>query len=340
MLKGVYIMHSAEWPKVYPPPVQAQLNGLVEILGPVLSAAEALERSDLLCKVDVVFSGWGGPMMDAGFLALAPKLQAVFYAAGAVRHLLSEAFWERKIAITTANAANAIPVSEFTLAHILLGLKRALVQAAETKRQRSFVRQPLPIAGAFQSRVGLISLSTIGRLVRQRLEPFDLYISAYDPTVAKEEADALDIDLVSLPKLFTCSDVVSLHAPLIPQTRGMITGELLASMKPGATFINTSQGGVVRESEMIEVLRARPDLTAVLDVTDPEPPMRTCALFDLPNVILTPHIAGSIDGECARMGQWMVNELRRYLRSETLVGQIGPEPKIVRSPHMMVVPTG
>jgi phosphoglycerate dehydrogenase-like enzyme len=194
----------------------------------------------------------------------------------------------------------------------------------------------LPVAGAYQSRVGLVSLSTIGRLVRQRLEPFDLSISAYDPTVSDAEARALDVDLVALPHLFACSDVVSLHAPLIPQTRGLITGELLASMKLGATLINTSQGAVVRESEMIDVLRARPDLTAILDVTDPEPPLPTCGLFDLPNVILSPHIAGSIDGECGRMGQWMVNELRRYLRSETLLGQLDPEAKIVRPPRSMI----
>jgi phosphoglycerate dehydrogenase-like enzyme len=91
----------------------------------------------------VIFSGWGGPLMNTEFLALASHLQAVFYGAGAVRHLLSEAFWERNITITTANAANAIPVSEYTIAHILLGLKRAIIQASETKRQRAFLHERL-----------------------------------------------------------------------------------------------------------------------------------------------------------------------------------------------------
>jgi phosphoglycerate dehydrogenase-like enzyme len=89
-------------------------------------------------------------------------------------------------------------------------------------------------------------------------------------------------------------------------------------MKPGASFINTARGAIVREGEMIEVLRARPDLFAVLDVTYPEPPAPDSPLYTLPNVILTPHIAGSMDGECRRMGRYMVEELRRYVKGEPL----------------------
>jgi phosphoglycerate dehydrogenase-like enzyme len=89
-------------------------------------------------------------------------------------------------------------------------------------------------------------------------------------------------------------------------------------MKPYATFINTARGAVVREPEMIEVLRARPDLVAVLDVTYPEPPAPDSPLYDLPNVIYTPHIAGSMDHECYRMGQMMVDELRRYVNGQPL----------------------
>jgi phosphoglycerate dehydrogenase-like enzyme len=169
-----------------------------------------------------------------------------------------------------------------------------------------------------------VSLSTIGRLTRQRLEPIDVHVMAYDPTVDDREALTLNVEMATLEDLFASSDVISLHAPRLPETLGMITGRLLASMKHGATFINTARGSIVREDEMIEVLRARPDLTAVLDVTDPEPPLPTCALFDLPNAIVTPHIAGSLDGECARMGRWMVDEVKRYIAGKPLLGRINP----------------
>jgi len=326
MLKAVYIMNPAEWGRIYPPPVHADLNRLLNILEKVLSPEEALARPDLLGQVDILLTGWGGPRLDQRFLELAPNLQVVFYGAGAARHLLTEASFDRRITMTTANAMNAIPVAEFSLAHILLGLKRAWHQAAEAKRRRGFFFPQLPVAGAYQSTVGLISLSTIGRLTRQRLQTTDLRVLAFDPTVSEQEALSLDVEMASLEDIFSSSDVVSLHAPLMPGTQGMITGPLLASMKYGATFINTARGSIVREGEMIEVLRARPDLMAVLDVTDPEPPLPTCALFDLPNAIVTPHIAGSLDGECARMGRWIVDEVKRYLTGKPLLGCITPAP--------------
>jgi phosphoglycerate dehydrogenase-like enzyme len=333
MLKAVYIMNPADWSRIYPSPVHADIDRLAQIVAPVLTPQQALARPDLLKGIELLFSGWGGPKLDQEFLDLAPNLQCVFYGAGAVGHMLTPAFYERQISVTTANAVNAIPVAEFSLAHILLGLKRAWQQAAETKRNRAFLQPQLPVAGAYQSTVGLVSMSTIGRLTRQRLKATDVRVIAYDPTLDDQQGLALDVEMTSLENLFAASDVVSLHSPLLPETAGTITGQLLASMKHGATFINTSRGAVVREEEMIEVLRARPDLTAILDVTDPEPPLPTCALFDLPNAIVTPHIAGSLDGECARMGRWMVDELERFLAGKPLLGRIAPPfPRFPSSP--------
>jgi phosphoglycerate dehydrogenase-like enzyme len=326
MLKALYIMNPVEWPRVYPPDVQTRIGGLVQVLAPVLSPSEAVARPDLLAQMDILISGWGCPVLDDEFLGLAPNLAAIFYGAGTMAHLLTESFAKRRITVTTANRINAIPVSEFTLAHILLGMKRAWQQALETKRRRAFFLPQLPVAGAFQSTVGLISLSTIGRLVLERLESFDLRVIAYDPTIREGDARPPGVEMVSLETLFAFSDVVSLHAPEIPETVGMITGSLLSSMKSGATFINTARGSIVREQEMIDVLRSRPDLTAILDVTDPEPPLPGNALFELPNVVLTPHIAGSLDGECGRMGHWVADELERHLAGQPLLGLL-PQPK-------------
>jgi phosphoglycerate dehydrogenase-like enzyme len=165
----------------------------------------------------------------------------------------------------------------------------------------------------------------VGRLVRERLRPFDLRVVAYDPFVTPEEAHVLGVDLMSLEDLFASSDVVSLHVPLLPETEGMILGSHLASMKRNATLINTSRGAVVREAEMVEVLGERPDLWAVLDVTHPEPPEPDSRLYNRPNVVLTPHIAGSLGNECRRMGRLVVDELRRYVAGEPLKHEITRE---------------
>jgi len=295
---------------------------MVEVLAPVLSPEEAFQRPDLLKQMDVLLSGWGAPVLDKKFLELAPNLKAFFYGAGSVRRLLSPEFWDRNIVLTTANAANAVPVAEFSIAHILLGLKRAWAQSVEMKKTRAFPKRKMAVAGSFGSTVGLISLSTIGRLVLEHLSNFEMKVISHDPTVTQAQASELNVEMVSLAELFSRSDVVSLHAPHLPATTGLITGALLASMKPGATFINTARGAIVREGEMIEVLCARPDLTAILDVTHPEPPETTSKLYDLPNVVLTPHIAGSVERECQRMGQWVTDELRRYMAGKPLKTQI------------------
>ncbi|HEX5913713.1 MAG TPA: NAD(P)-dependent oxidoreductase, partial [Rubrobacter sp.] len=108
-------------------------------------------------------------------------------------------------------------------------------------------------------------------------------------------------------------------------TDGMILGSHIASMKRNATLINTSRGAVVREAEMVDVLEERLDLWAVLDVTHPEPPEPDSRLYDLPNVVLTPHIAGSLGSECRRMGRLVVDELRRSVAGEPLEHEITRE---------------
>jgi len=150
-------------------------------------------------------------------------------------------------------------------------------------------------------------------------------VLVYDPFATEVDAGKLNVELTSLEDLFARSDVVSLHTPWLKETEGMITGKLLSSMKCRASFINTSRGAVVNESEMIEVLASRPDMQAVLDVTWPEPPAADSPLYTLPNVALTPHIAGSQDLECRRMGRYMVQELRQFLNNGMLSWEISEE---------------
>jgi phosphoglycerate dehydrogenase-like enzyme len=251
--------------------------------------------------------------MDEAFLSAAPRLKAVFYGAGSIRYFMTDAAWDRHILVTSAYAANAIPTAEFALAQILYALKRGWTFVRAIQREGRYPAKT-PVPGAYGSKVGLISLGMIGSYVAELLQAFDVKVWAY--TSSEEKAARLGARRCSLDKIFAQCDVVSLHTPWIPETVGMITGAHLASMKPNATFINTARGAVVREDEMIEVLQQRPDLYAVLDVTHPEPPKPGSLLYTLPNVVLTPHIAGSLDNECRRMGRYAVQELEHYLKGE------------------------
>lgn len=323
MLKAAYVLDPGAFDLIYGPAERADIAKVVEVTESPISGKDIAAHLDQLRDVEIIFSGWGGPVLDEKVLAGMPKLKAVFYGAGTIKGVVTDSFWQRNIPITSSYAANAVPVAEFTLAQILFSLKAGWNCIMHSRLQRSFNHPNM--AGAYGSTVGLVSLGMIGRRVAQLLQPFDVKVIAFDPIVSADSVRDLGIELVSLAQLFKQSDVVSLHTPWLKETENMIDGSLIASMKPGATLINTSRGAIVNEPEMIEVLKKRPDLWAVLDVTYPEPPVAGSPLWELPNVILTPHIAGSMQNECRRMGRVVVDELNRFLRQEPLRFSISRE---------------
>ena len=324
MLNALYLMDARHFDHVYGPDERRDLEKLVHFCAPLIDGKNVFANPGALAQAEVILSSWGMPKMDETFLAAAPKLKAVFYAAVTVKGFVTDASWARGIVVSSGYAGNAVPVAEFCLGMILLSLKQVWYNAVAIKQQGAWPARRSP-AGAYGSTIGLISLGMVGRRVGERLRPFDLRVIACDPFVSAADAKALGVTLVPLDEIFRAADVVSLHTPSLPETRGMITGAHIASMKPGATFLNTARGAVVRETEMIEVLQRRPDLTAILDVTDPEPPLPGSPLYTLPNVVLTPHIAGSQDYECRRMGRYMVEELQRYIAGQPLRWQITQE---------------
>src|SRR5690606_22980057 len=208
---------------------------------------------------------------------------------------------------------------------ILLSLRHFWRYSAHAKAGGAWGDQTRPMPGAFQTTVALIGCGAIARRVIALLRSHDLRCIVHDPHLDDFEAAKLEVARCSLEDAFKLGDVVSLHASNNEATRGLITGGHFASMKQGATFINTARGPIIREDEMIQTLRLRSDLTAVLDVCTHEPPLSDSPLLTLPNVILTPHIAGSHAAEIRRLGSYMVEELKRYVKQEPLRWQITRE---------------
>lgn len=317
--RAIYLLWRESLDRIYGARERADVAALLKDEPLFVDPREWRGMAERLGEVEMVFSGWGMVKMDETFLATFPQLRVVFYGAGSVRGFVTDASWDRGVRVTSANAMNAVPVCEFTVAQIVLAAKQAWRLNARTRELRSF--PPMPereSPGMYGAVIGLISLGAVGRMVVERLRDYDVRVLAYDPYVDPVRAAELGVTLCSLEELFAKSDVVSCHAPLLETTERMLTREHFASMKRGATFINTARGGVVDEEGLIEVLAGRPDLQAVLDVTHPEPPRPDSPLYTLPNVFLTPHIAGSKGGECRRLGRTMVDELRRYLHGQSL----------------------
>jgi len=324
MRKALYLLGSEAYEMIYGPDERRDISALVDVYAPLVTPSSLARDMGVLKDAEVVMSGWGMVRMTEAFLKAAPNLKAVFYGSGSVKSFVTDASWGRGVIVCSAWAANAVPVAEYTLSQILLGLKRCWYYARESKRLRTYARVR-GVVGAYGGVVGIVSLGRIAQLVCEHLRRFDVKVIAYDPFMGEEEARRLGIELCGLDEVFERGDVVSLHTPDLPETRGLIKGKHLSSMKQCATFINTARGAVVQEGEMIEALTQRTDLTAILDVTGREPTEADSPLWDMANVVVTPHIAGSQGMECRRMGRYMVEELGRYVKGEQLKWQVTQE---------------
>ncbi|WP_443068885.1 hydroxyacid dehydrogenase [Streptomyces sp. NBC_01361] len=279
---------------------------------PVLHEFTSPQSKASLARVDILVTGWGCPPLTAEALAQAPHLRAVVHAAGSVKHHVTAACWERGIAVSSAAAANAVPVAEYTVAMIVLANKRVLPLL--TRQAPGHIQVDSPDrsgpAGNYRKQIGIVGASAIGRRVLALLRGYGLELVVADPYLTEAEAGALGARLLGLDELVSTSDVVSLHAPSLPQTRHLMDARRLSSMRPGATLINTARGDLVDTAALTAAVGSG-QLYAVLDVTDPEPLPADSPLRDHPHVVLTPHVAGSLGTELLRMGELVVDEVER-----------------------------
>lgn len=319
---AAFLLPQESFAAVYGVAAKAELDDLMTFTAAPFGKVEPCQLPGDSHKVEALFTGWYSPLLDRGMLDQFPTLRIVFHAGGSVKSMVTDEFWNRGVRITCTARANAVPVAEYTFAQIILSLKHVWGSARATRDVRRFVRNDSMVPSCYQSIVGIISVGLIGRMVIERLHQLDVDIICHDPYLIESEARALGVRSCTLEEVCARADVISCHTPLLSATTHLLRERHFTSMKPGASFINTARGSIVHEPEMIEVLQRRPDLFAVLDVTDPEPPLQNSPLFTLPNVLLTPHIAGSIGPECRRMGHMIIDEVRRYRAGEPLVGEV------------------
>ncbi|MYS11224.1 hydroxyacid dehydrogenase [Streptomyces sp. SID6041] len=277
--------------------------------------------SAALAEAEILLTCWGATPLTTDVLDRAPRLRAVVHAAGSVKHHITEACWDRGLRVTSAAAANALPVAEYTLAAILFAGKRVLGSAqryAQLRTDHAWLAESAGW-GNYRRTVGIVGASRIGRRVIDLLRPFDIEILLYDPYV---DVPPPGTELVAdLDELCARSTVVSVHAPQLPATQGMIGARQLAAMRDGTTLVNTSRGSLIDERALLPHLVSG-RLHATLDVTDPELPPPDSPLYTLPNVLLTPHVAGSLGNELHRMTDQALEEVARYVRGEPFAEEV------------------
>ena len=314
-------MHPGRTEHVLPDRLLDRLESLGRLLDrePLQTFADERARR-LLPETEILITGWGAPYVGRDVLSAAGGLRMIAHAAGTVKGLIDEDIFRAGITVSHAAEANAVPVAEFTLAAILFAGKQVFrfrdTYVADRNRDRTHPMQRLAI-GNYGRTVGIIGASRIGRRVIELLKPFNFKIILFDPTLSASECAAIGAEKADLDTLMRSADIVSLHAPSLPSTQHMIDAQGLALMKDGATLINTARGAIIDEAALLATLSTG-RIDAIIDVTDPEIPEPASAFYDLPNVFLTPHIAGAVGLERTRLGEMAVDEIERYLTGQPL----------------------
>jgi phosphoglycerate dehydrogenase-like enzyme len=315
---------------VYSAEAKERIKKLVDIdIDTVYSQEDLKSNPEMFKDVEYIFSTWsmpGGTEEKDDFARYFPNAKALFYAAGSVKYF-GQHYLDKGIRLFSAFAANAIPVAEFTMAQILLANK-GYFQSMRMVRRGHYdraVEYSKSHQGNYNSKVGIIGAGMIGRKVIELLKPYKLNILVFDVFMTEEQAKAMGVKKCSLEEIFSTCHVVSNHLANVPATQGILKKEHFESMMPYATFINTGRGAQVCEDDMVDALEAREDICALLDVTIQEPPVEGSKLYTLPNVFLSPHIAGSQGWEVRRMAELVIDEFEHYLKGEPTQYEITPE---------------
>ena len=305
-LKAVFVCAKKETVDyVYSEAQQKQIAEVTDLMPEIVNAGN-FDSVDLK-DVEVIFSTWGMMCFTDEQLDRMPNLKAVFYGAGATDYF-ARPLLARGIKVISAWKANAIPVAEFVLAQIILSMKNYFSNNWNNK---------FAGPGCYGETVALIGAGAISSKLQEMLKVLNLNVLVIPSRPERRT--------VSLEEAFRTAYVVSNHLPNREDNQKVLTKELFASMRQGATFINTGRGAQVDEAGLIEVLKARPDLTALLDVTFPEPPEAGSELYTLPNVRLTTHIAGSLNDEVHRMADYVIGDYLHFAAGEPLEHEVTEE---------------
>ena len=300
--------------RVFDEEIRARLKALTGIEERVYTKAELLQDPASFSEVETVFSTWNMPVMtEEEIKTCLPSLKCLFYGAGSVQKF-ARPFLACGVKVFSAWAANAVPVAEYTVAQIILANKGYfLTNRLYQKQLRKEAKAAFAgCRGNYGETVGIIGAGMIGKLVIGMLKQYHLKVIVFDPFLPDDKAVELGVEKCDLPTLFERAFVVSNHLANNEQTQGMLNYPLFSKMRENAVFINTGRGAQVVEDDLVRILSERADLTALLDVTFPEPPVQDHPFYSLPNCLLTPHIAGSAGDEVARMGLYMLEELEAY----------------------------
>ncbi len=294
----------------------------LDMIEPIICRENMGEHREALRSVEVIACTWDMESLTEQELEeFFPSLKLVLYAAGSVKYF-AEPFLNRGVRIVSAWGAMSIPVAEFTVSQILLANKGYYLamqryRDGDNRGGKHIAANIMP--GNYDGvKVGILGAGMIGARVIRMLKAYDVEVLVYDPFMSEAKAAGLGVKNVSIEEVFSTCQTISCHIANVPETVGMLDYRLFSMMKDNAAFINTGRGAQVVEPDLARALSEKPYRCAILDVTHPEPSPRDHPFWQLPNLFMTPHIAGSAVVEVYRMPDWLLDELELYKAGKPL----------------------
>ena len=281
------------------------------IYNPTGKPLTSTEVAQLLPGIDGYIAGLDG--IDANALKTADRLKVIARYGVGVDNVDLDAAREKGIVVTNTPGANSVSVAELALG-LMLALARQIPEAVDAVHQGKFPRYTgVSLEG---KTIGILGLGAIGKQLARRLSGFDCKIVAYDPYVDTAFAKDNHIEIAAMDEVIKQADFVSLHLPLLPETRGIVNDTFLSKMKKGSFLINTSRGEVVDEDALLRALQSGHLKGAGLDAFAVEPPDPKNPLLALPQVIATPHLGAQTDGATSNMGWFAMRDCLAVLKNE------------------------
>jgi phosphoglycerate dehydrogenase-like enzyme len=305
---------------MFTPDALARIRRSFELRPEFLTLQEVESGQVPVDDIEVLFGSWGFPALTPAQVKAFASLQHVFYAAGSIKHF-GLPLLNANVQIASAKATNSRVVADFCLGQILLAAKRYFQNVLsyrnheQGKKLKDFTHT---FAGYAGTRIGLLGCGKVSRCLIGHLRQRRFSIHVVDPYLSEDEAALLGVSKSTMEEVFAHCEIISNHLPDIPALNGVIGRRHFVSMSPGGTFINTGRGAQVVEDDLVAVLEERPDLIALLDVTDPEPPCAQSRLYTMPNVILSSHIAGCVGLEVQLLVHEAIESAEKWLRGEPL----------------------
>jgi len=273
------------------------------------------KREDELIPLVASIDAWvvrGATKVTRRLLDAAPRLRWVARAGAGLDNIDVGAASERGIGVLNVPGANAVAVAELVLGLMLALFRRIPAADAAVRRGEWEKMQGRELRG---KTLAIVGLGKIGGAVARRARAFEMECIGFDPVVSAADARAMGVEPVALDDLFPRADVLTLHAPMLPETAGMVGAAQLKRMPRGAVLINAARGALVDEAALVEALRSGALAGAALDVYAEEPP-KGSPLLSLPNVVLTPHIGAATVEAQEAVGE----EIARLLLSRMAAG--------------------